>query len=56
VGAAHGVTLRASRDTLTFAPTGLGHGASNTTIVVSRGRRADTLVVSRLGRVRASWQ
>ncbi|MDQ8151738.1 MAG: prepilin-type N-terminal cleavage/methylation domain-containing protein [Gemmatimonadota bacterium] len=56
VGAAHGVTLRASRDTLTFAPTGLGYGASNTTIVVSRGRRADTLVVSRLGRVRASWQ
>ena len=56
VGPAHGVALRASRDTLTFAPTGLGYGASNTTIVVSRGRRADTLVVSRLGRVRASWQ
>jgi len=56
VGPAHGVTLRASRDTLTFAPTGLGYGASNTTIVVSRGARADTLVVSRLGRVRASWQ
>jgi prepilin-type N-terminal cleavage/methylation domain-containing protein len=56
VGAAHKVTLRATRDTLTFAPTGLGYGASNTTIVVSRGRRADTLVVSRLGRVRASWQ
>lgn len=56
VGPAHGVTLRASRDTLTFAPTGLGYGASNTTIVVSRGARADTLVMSRLGRVRASWQ
>ncbi|MEN9790417.1 MAG: hypothetical protein RLZZ63_75, partial [Gemmatimonadota bacterium] len=56
VGPAHGVTLRASRDTLTFAPTGLGYGASNTTIIISRGWRADTLVVSRLGRVRASWQ
>lgn len=56
VGPAHGVTLRASRDTLTFAPTGLGYGVSNTTIVISRGARADTLVVSRLGRVRASWQ
>ena len=56
VGRAHGVALWASRDTLTFAPTGLGYGASNTTIVVSRGARADTLVVSRLGRVRASWQ
>lgn len=56
VGRAHGVTLRASRDTLTFSPTGLGYGASNTTIVVARGRLADTLVVSRLGRVRVSWQ
>ena len=55
VGPMHGVALRASRDTLIFAPTGLGYGASNTTIVISRGARADTLVVSRLGRVRASW-
>lgn len=56
IGRAHGVTLHASRDTMTFSPTGLGYGASNTTIVVARGRLADTLVVSRLGRVRVSWQ
>ena len=49
---ARGATLSLTRDSITFAPTGLGWGAANTTIVVSRGTRAETLVVSRLGRVR----
>ena len=47
-----GVRLEASRESVTFAPTGLGWGAANTTIVVGRGARSDTITVSRLGRVR----
>jgi len=50
--ARRGVTLSASRDSITFAPTGLGWGAANTTIVLRRGGFVDSVVVSRLGRVR----
>ena len=46
------VTLGVTRDSITFAPTGLGWGAANTTLIVSRGAMADTIVVSRMGRVR----
>jgi len=46
------VTLSVTRDSITYAPTGLGWGAANTTIVISRGGAADTIVVSRMGRVR----
>ena len=52
LGARRGVRLTASRESVTFAPTGMGWGAANTTIVVSRGARADTITTSRLGRVR----
>jgi type II secretory pathway pseudopilin PulG len=52
LGASHGVTLTASRDSMAYAPNGLGYGASNLTLVLRRGERADTVVVSRLGRVR----
>ena len=52
LGHAHGVTLAGSRDSLAFDVRGLGYGASNLTLVVRRGRAAETLVVSRLGRVR----
>ncbi len=55
VGADHRVTLRATRDTITYAPSGLGHGLANTTIVVTSGARAETVTVSRLGRLRTSW-
>ena len=47
-----GVRLDVTRESLTLAPTGLGWGPANTTVVVSRGGRADTIVTSRLGRVR----
>ena len=47
-----GVALDASRDAIAFAPTGLGYGAANLSVVVTRGALADTLFVSRLGRVR----
>jgi len=53
----HGVTLRTTRDSIAYAPTGLGYGASNTTVVLHRGRATDTVVVSRLGRARrGEWK
>jgi Tfp pilus assembly protein FimT len=52
LGRVHGIALRASRDTITFAPSGMGYGISNSTIVLTIGERADTVVVSRLGRMR----
>jgi Tfp pilus assembly protein PilE len=47
-----GVRLRATRDSVAYGPTGLGFGASTATIIVERGHEAETLYVSRLGRVR----
>lgn len=55
LGRLHRVALRASRDTITYAPTGLGFGVANSTIVVSIGQRAETVTVSRLGRMRTSY-
>ena len=49
---AHRVDLTSTRDSLAFDVRGLGYGASNLTLVVRRGHAAETLVVSRLGRVR----
>lgn len=49
---AHGVALRVTRRVTTFSPTGLGYGAANTSVIVRRGSAADTVVVSRLGRLR----
>ena len=48
----HGVSLSTTRDSITFDVRGLGYGAANLTLVARRGRAADTLVVSRLGRTR----
>jgi Tfp pilus assembly protein PilE len=52
LGHAHGVALSSNRDSLTFDVRGLGYGAANLTMVARRGRAAESLVVSRLGRVR----
>lgn len=52
IGHEHGVTLRTTRDSISFDVRGLGFGAANLTLVARRGSAADTLVVSRLGRVR----
>ena len=52
LASSHGVTLSASRDSIAYAPNGLGYGASNLTIVVQRGAAAESIFVSRLGRVR----
>lgn len=47
-----GVALEASRDSMAYLPSGLGYGAANVQIVLRRGVHADTVTVSRLGRVR----
>ena len=52
VGHAHGVRIKATRDSLAFGPRGLGLGAANLSIVVSRRAVVETVFVSRLGRVR----
>jgi prepilin-type N-terminal cleavage/methylation domain-containing protein len=49
---APGIELKATRDTIRYGPSGRGYGAANATIAVQRGRFADTIWVSRLGRVR----
>ena len=52
LAAAHGVTLESTRPAITYSPTGIGYGAGNMTLVVRRALSADTIFVSRLGRVR----
>jgi prepilin-type N-terminal cleavage/methylation domain-containing protein len=52
LGHAHGVRLSTSRDSIAFDVRGLGYGTANLTLVARRGSAAETLVVSRLGRVR----
>ena len=47
-----GVTLRASRDSVTYGPSGRGYGVANTTLIVARDGVEDTVTVSRLGRVK----
>ncbi|HEX5179261.1 MAG TPA: GspH/FimT family pseudopilin [Gemmatimonadaceae bacterium] len=44
--------LSASRDSIRFGPTGRAFGASNTTLVIRSGFAAETITVSRVGRVR----
>ncbi len=46
------VHLEASRDSMAYLPSGLGYGAANLRVIVSRGASRDTITVSRLGRVR----
>lgn len=52
VGHAHGVALRATRDSMTYDPRGLGRGAANLSIIVRRGTAVESVFVSRMGRVR----
>lgn len=48
---ARGVNLQATRDSMAYAPSGLGVGAANLRVVLRRGAHSDTITVSRLGRV-----
>lgn len=52
LGALFGVTLSATRDSIAYTPLGLGYGAANVTYVLRRGAVAETVTVSRAGRVR----
>ncbi|MBI4420142.1 MAG: prepilin-type N-terminal cleavage/methylation domain-containing protein [Gemmatimonadetes bacterium] len=47
-----GVNLRVSNPTIVFGPTGIGWGASNTTVTLSRGSRIEKITTSRVGRVK----
>lgn len=49
---AHGVMLQSTRASITYSQTGIGYGAANLTLIVTRKLAADTIFVSRLGRVR----
>ena len=46
------VRASASQRIVTFSPLGIGFGASNTRVVLSRGMAVETLTVSRTGRLR----
>ena len=50
--ARHGVALSASRAEIRLYPNGLGLGAANTKLLFRRGLAADSLTISRLGRIR----
>ena len=52
LGLLHQVALTTSRDSMAYSPSGLGYGASNLRVIVWRHRSAETVTVSRLGRVR----
>ena len=52
VGEAHGVRLVGTRDSLSYDAHGLGLGAANLSVVIRRRSAAETVFVSRLGRVR----
>jgi prepilin-type N-terminal cleavage/methylation domain-containing protein len=48
----YGVRVLANRDSAVYDPRGLGYGVSNLTVTVRRGAMVDTLIMSRLGRIR----
>lgn len=52
----HGVSVVASGDSVRFGPDGLATGVSNTTMLIVRRARIDSVVVSRLGRIRWAGQ
>jgi hypothetical protein len=47
-----GLAMEVSRDSMAYAPSGLGYGAANLRVVLRKGASAETVSVSRLGRVR----
>jgi prepilin-type N-terminal cleavage/methylation domain-containing protein len=52
IGKDHGVQLSATRVRMSYSPTGMGYGAANLSVFVRRSDSADTVFVSRLGRLR----
>jgi Tfp pilus assembly protein FimT len=47
-----GVTISSTRDSTGYSPLGHGFGAANLSLVIARGSVAETIFVSREGRVR----
>jgi type IV fimbrial biogenesis protein FimT len=52
IGRDHGVQLSATRVRMSYSATGMGYGAANLSVFVRRSASADTVFVSRLGRLR----
>src|SRR3954467_14751482 len=52
LGKDHRIELKATRSSVTYSPIGVGYGAANVTFIVKRNASFDSVVVSRLGRVR----
>jgi hypothetical protein len=52
VAHAHGVRLVATRDSLVYDAHGVGWGAANLSVIVRKRAVAETVFVSRLGRIR----
>lgn len=52
LGALHGVHLKVTRDSIAYSALGLGRGLANARLILARGSAAETVWVSRLGRVR----
>ena len=52
IGVVHDVTLETTRARMSYSASGLGYGAANLSVVVRRKSSADTVFVSRLGRLR----
>ncbi|MGH2600124.1 MAG: pilus assembly FimT family protein [Gemmatimonadales bacterium] len=50
--AAHGVGLSVSNPVITFSPSGIAWGFSNTKVVLRRGSHSETITTSRVGRVK----
>ena len=50
--AVHGVEMEVSNPVVVFGPTGMAWGVSNTKIVLRRGSQAETITMSRVGRVK----
>jgi hypothetical protein len=50
--ASRAIRLAVTRDSMAYSPSGLGFGAANLRVIVTRGASHDTLTVSRLGRVK----